>query len=168
MHLPDGNLNGQGFGSASHQSLSRLQNRSITHIDAVDGQSSYTLSELNDALVSLMHSYQPAEIRTQSAQQGHKITDHSDHGGVGRIVKHAHDLYQQQQFESAIQVPLVFYLGYQGRELPANVSGDDLAKKEATFFVYANHDGAACNSPNQCRHIATYPSYLERQYRVDN
>jgi len=49
MHLPDGNLNGQGFSSSHNESLARLEAGQVKTLHSVDGQSTYTSQELVNA-----------------------------------------------------------------------------------------------------------------------
>ena len=66
IHLPDGNLNGQGFKSSGYESLAKLYSGSISTINSVDHQSYYTAAQLTAALSSLMIVYRATEINTQS------------------------------------------------------------------------------------------------------
>lgn len=165
MHLPDGNLGGQGFASVANQSIARLEAGQIRQIDSVDGQSVYTADQVSDALTTLMHLYQPAEIHTQSNVSGRKFVDHSDHRATGRFVKRAYDNYEIEQFNNKISVPIRYYIGYPIHERPENVSGTDLAEKEAAFFMYGKHDGSVCHSVKECDSSTVYYSYLTRQYQ---
>lgn len=166
MHLPDGNLLGQGFGASANQSLGKLLRGDIHTITSVDGQSSYSRDGLVDALVALMHVYQPAEIRTQSTMNDGVLPDHSDHLSVGALTRRAHDRYQNQQFEDKIQVPVSYYRGYPIRRQPVNLVGPELDEKQAIFLMYAKHDDGVCQSVDQCGRSATYGSYLQRQYQA--
>jgi len=165
FHLPDGNTKGQGFSSSNFQSLAKLESGAISVEQSVDGQSSYTLTQLIAALTSLMHAYQPAEIRTQSGFTGSRYRDHSDHIAVGSLVKKAYSAYEAQQYEDQVAIPLEFYIGYPVHERPANVFGSDLAQKEATFLVYSKFDGGACQSLQQCLANPAYNAYLTREYQ---
>ncbi|HVO86429.1 MAG TPA: PIG-L family deacetylase [Candidatus Binatia bacterium] len=167
MHLPDGNLNGQGFPSSHFQSLAKLESGAITQFQSVDGQSVYTSAQLTDALTMLMHAYQPAEIRTQANYVSQKYPDHSDHMAVGRDVKQAYVQYEIQQYENQVTIPLKFYIGYPIHERPANVTGDDLTQKELTFVAYSKFDGGVCQSLQRCLADPAYGAYLVRQYQND-
>jgi LmbE family N-acetylglucosaminyl deacetylase/putative flippase GtrA len=164
IHLPDGNLNGQGFGASHHESLDGLEAKHINKLQAVDGQSSYTDKQLTDAITELMHTYQPAEIHTQSNYAGDQYKDHSDHRATGRLAVQAYRQYEAQQFNDAVTIPLVFYMGYPVHQFPANVSGQDLQAKEAAFTAYAAFDNGVCHSLQGCQQNSVYGIYLARQY----
>ena len=159
MHLPDGDLHGQGFASSRHESLTELRVGSLERIQSVDGQSEYTEASLTKALTELMQLYNPTVIRTQAVYNGSQISDHSDHRAVGYLATAA-----RQQYEQA-DVDLQYFLGYPGREHPANLSGNDLNQKLSVFFAYAHYDGGVCRDQLACQQTPTYGSYLQRQYR---
>ena len=163
MHLPDGNLRGEGF-NKQHESLAALEAGRIVRLTSVDRQSSYTADELTTALVNLFHAYQPAEIHTQSNYAGQQYQDHSDHRATGRFVTRAHKLYEAEQYGGYLTVPLKYYIGYPIHQFTPNVSGQDLINKEKAFLAYASFDGGVCHSIEQCRQVPTYGSYLDRQY----
>jgi hypothetical protein len=64
-----------------------------------------------------------------------------------------------------VTIPLKFYTGYPSHQFPSNVSGTDLATKEAVFLAYAAYDGGVCHTIAQCLQTPTYGSYLSRQYQ---
>jgi LmbE family N-acetylglucosaminyl deacetylase len=166
MHLPDGNVDGQGFDSTNHESLSRLENGQVSAVHTADHQSIYSSSQLSDALTILMRTYQPNEIRTQANVVNHHYPDHSDHMAVGRYVKQAYGAYTGGLAEDAVP-PLVFYIGYPIHSLSANVTDEDLARKQHTFFEYSHFDGGVCGSVAQCAQGTVYNIYLNRQYKSD-
>ena len=161
FHLPDGNLNGQGFASSNFESLADLYSGSISSIQTVDQQSTYTASSLVSALASLMHYYQPSEIWTQSDY--FKTGDHSDHITTGKFVTEAYNTYETQQYQDLVTIPIVYYAGYPIRGLPANVSGQDLAFKIKVFTAYAKHDANICNAGG-CYNLSEYSGYFTKQY----
>jgi LmbE family N-acetylglucosaminyl deacetylase len=164
VHLPDGGIHGEGFPATAYETLAKLDGGNMKTMHAVDGQSYYGADDLVSALSELMHTYQPSEIRTQANYPGHQFTDHSDHMAVGRFVKRAYAAYENQQFEDEVQIPIKFYIGYPVHERPENISGADLATKEAIFFQYARFDGAVCITIDQCNR-GPYVFYLTRQYQ---
>jgi LmbE family N-acetylglucosaminyl deacetylase len=168
MHLPDGGVRGGGFSTSHYENLARLKAGSIGRLHTVDNQSSYTASQLQDALISIMQTYHPAEVRTQSKQFGRYFHDHSDHMAVGAFTAQAHAEYVKQQFEGLVSIPLKFYLGYPTHESPENVGGTELQEKTAAFLEYAKYDGGVCHSVEQCRRDPAYGAYLPRQYEVSN
>lgn len=164
MYLPDGNMRGQGFPATNNQSLEKLNSGQINSIDSVYTESNFTSAQLSSALTSLMQVYQPSEIRTQSNKTGASSNDHSDHKATGQFTTKAYNDYIQQKFEGKVKIPLKYYLGYTGRELPRNVEGDIYGQKEQTFLEYSRYDGAVCHSVSQCQRDPAYGFYLPRQY----
>jgi LmbE family N-acetylglucosaminyl deacetylase len=163
MHLPDGNIKGQGFAASQFQNLAKLESGKIPQIHTVYSGSSYTLPQLTNTLVQLMLTYQPTEIRTQSSIPGHQYPDHSDHMAVGRIAESAHQQYEQQQYEGYVKIPVRHYMGYPTHEQPADITGEDLAAKQAAFFAYAQFDKAVCDNAIACANNPAYGAYLPRQ-----
>ncbi len=164
MHLPDGNMKGDGFSTSHNESLARLEAGKIKLLQSVDGQSSYSSSGLQAALSALMHLYQPAEIRTQANFAGTKYPDHSDHMAVGRFVKRAYVNYEREQYAGLVTIPIQFYIGYPIHQFAAEVSGGDLQAKENAFLAYAKYDGGVCHSVQACSKQPAYGAYLRRQY----
>jgi len=167
MHLPDGNLQGQGFRSSHHESLASLEAGQIQNIHSIDHQSTFSAEDLSGALTTFMRLYQPTEIRTQANLASRSHPDHSDHMAVGRIAKAAYQSYIDQQFDSKPLIPLTFYTGYPIQNMPANVTGQDLRDKERAFFAYAKYDPSVCSSEEQCSFNSNYGWYLKRQYQND-
>lgn len=165
FHLPDGNIHGQGFPASYNESLEKLESGKISAMQTVDRQSNYNLAQLRSALTALMHFYQPTEIRTQANYIGRQFPDHSDHMAVGSLVKQSYSLYEQQQFENSIVIPLKFYIGYPIHPMPANVSGLDLQAKTEAFLEYAQFDTAVCHNMAQCNKDLNISVYLRRQYQ---
>jgi LmbE family N-acetylglucosaminyl deacetylase len=165
MHLPDGNLKGQGFPSTQYESLAKLESGQNKVLNTVDGQSSYTDAQLVNALVTLMYTYQPTIINTQANYVSSQFPDHSDHMAVGRYVKRAYRLYETEQYANQVTIPIKFYIGYPIRTMPQNVFGSLLAEKEAAWLAYAKSDGGVCQSLTQCAKTSTYGSYLIREYQ---
>jgi LmbE family N-acetylglucosaminyl deacetylase len=164
FHLPDGNLRGEGFSETSHASLKELTENKVLNIKTVDNKSVYTNKDLQSALVRLMEIYKPSLVRTQSSINSVKYEDHSDHQTVNKLAAAAFTQYQHSFNPNS---KITYYMGYPGRERPANVSQPDLAKKEAVFLEYAKFDSFVCSSLKACNQTATYNAYLHRQYQVD-
>lgn len=165
MNLPDGNVQGEGFPASNFESLARLESGRTAAIHSVDRESSYSKSQLITALVSLMQLYQPTEIRTQATFVSNIFPDHSDHVAVSNLTQEAYSQYNAEQFNDAVTIPFLQYIGYPTHAMSPNVSGDDLAAKELTFLTYAKFDSGVCRSMQQCNETATYGSYLSRQYQ---
>ncbi len=165
MHLPDGGIHGDGFAPSRFESLSKLYNNNIKSIQSVDNQSTYTSAELTGSLTSLMHIFQPAEIRTQSDYVSNVYPDHSDHMTVGRFTNRAYNVFETEQYNNEVYIPIKYYIGYPIHDMPANIGDADLNAKTAIFITYSQYDGSVCDSVEQCSHEATYGSYLARQYQ---
>jgi LmbE family N-acetylglucosaminyl deacetylase len=160
MHLPDGNLNGQGYQISGFESLSRLRNGTVAEVQTVDGQSRYSSSQLTDTLTGLMNFYVPTSINTQaSTNVGHTYHDHVDHTTVGQYVEAGYEGYVNKT-----TTPLLYYVGYPVRERHENVFDTDLIRKTKTFLTYATFDGGVCQTQAMCDETPTYNAYLHRQY----
>ncbi len=161
MHLPDGNVNGQGFASSTDEGLAKLGSGTIASISSVDGQSRYSYDQLRDAIRALINVYSPDTLHTQLPQNASETyPDHSDHLAVGRLTTAAFQPF-------ALNHPLTrltYYTGYPVHDQPQNVSGTDLDRKEQVFFTYSHFDGSTCQSAEQCASSSVYEVYLQRQY----
>ena len=160
MHLPDGNINGQGYKVSGFASLTRLRSGQVARVQTVDEQSYYSSEELTQALTTLMDYYLPTVLNTQaSSDMGHVYHDHQDHLAVGRYVNDAFKSYVNEAI-----TPLKHYIGYPIRERAVNVTGKDFTDKIKTFLSYATYDGSVCQSQATCDETPTYNAYLKRQY----
>jgi len=117
------------------------------------------------ALAALMNLYNPVEIRSQANDFSAKYPDHSDHIATGKLAAAARNEYESNELENKVSIPLSLYMGYPVHDLPPNVSGADLAKKEQTFFAYSHYDGGGCLSMQACSTHSAYGIYLQRMYR---
>jgi LmbE family N-acetylglucosaminyl deacetylase len=167
MHLPDGNLSGQGFFSTRHESLERLEHGIIDTIQSVDGLSSYTAPQLVETLQTILQTYKPVKIRTQSTEVGAPYPDHSDHRAVGYFVSQAYDQYQQNS-TTQTNMPLLYYTGYSIRSNPENLANDALVEKALPFFKYAAYDKGVCITIQECDATSSYGAYLHRQYQASS
>jgi LmbE family N-acetylglucosaminyl deacetylase len=168
MRLPDGGLNGNGFGVTHSQSLAALYSGKSKRLETVDKQSNFSSNQLSAALTTLMANYQASTIHTQSSLHGTLYVDHSDHQAAGAFAKRAFDAYAQQQFDGQASLTIKYYVGYPVRQLPVNLTAEEIARKQAVFLKYAKHDGAVCHTAAQCDQTSTYGSYLKRQYQNPN
>jgi len=166
MHLPDGNLVGQGFAATHNQSLDHLNSSALKRIHSIDNQSVYTSMQLIQALTTLMNTYQPSEIRLQSAYNDPVYPDHSDHRAAGSYAQAATTAYVQQPSRVGLQIPKLFYIGYPVHGLPENVTGQDLVDSIKVFLEYAKYDGRVCQTESQCDRTPTYNAYLRTQYQA--
>lgn len=165
LHLPDGGLKGDGFSATKQATLAKLYGGQIANMRTVDNQSTYTSAQLVKTLSTLMHVYQPSQLRAQSNVAGGQIQDHSDHRAGGQFVKKAYQQFEEEQYDSKLMIPFSYYVGYPIRPNPANVSGLELEQKEAAFLEYAKYDGGVCQTDVICDNTPTYGSYLHREYQ---
>lgn len=163
MHLPDGNLHGDGFFQTSNQSLAKLFDGSLTTINAVDGQSRYTKDQLIESLFLLMQAYQPTSVRSQSTVESNQFNDHNDHHRVSDFTTAAHEKYQTAVGKDMLTILLSYYVGYPVRDQAENVSNAELVLKQNAFFEYAKFDGSVCGSLQECAQTPTYNAYLTHQ-----
>lgn len=162
LHLPDGNLDGQGFRATKFESLVKLETGAVGHLRTVDGQSTYTSSELTKTLMQLMEAFRPTEINTLALKNfSSKFPDHSDHITTAQYAQAAYKQFSSQY--SA--VPFKSYVGYPVRDQQPNISAPDLLAKEAAFFNYSIHDRGTCGSVVSCDQMS-YIYYLQRQYQA--
>ena len=161
MLLPDGNLTGQGFSGHNFQSLQELYYGSIGNINTVDGQSIYSKNDLISALLTLMNTYGPGEIRTQDVSSP---ADHSDHKTVGQIATDVYNIYNTSLFHGLVNLPFFYYDGYQTRSMAKNVTGQDLQTKTEAFKAYISYDLATCFNTVACLSSQSYGGYLDKQY----
>ncbi len=165
LHIPDGNMNGNGFASTRHESLGRLYSSHIPLIRTVDNSSTYTREQLINTLVSLMQFYTPESIRSQSADKSGQFIDHSDHTNVAYFTTDAYTIYTQAM---EIKPQIVYYLGYPVHSLPGNVFDEDLIEKTKAFEAFGRYDNAVCHSSVECDTKSVYGFYLRRQYIRDH
>ena len=165
IRLPDGNLHGEGFGASNHESLQKLLSGNINSIHSIYGQSSFSKAGLIKTLASLMHIYQPAEIRSLSNYKNatEHVSDHSDHIASASFTDMAYKKFEKDQYNNTVIISFIHYMGYPISKLPENVPESTLDDKSNTFFAYATHDGAVCRDSEECSH-AVYGLYLTRQY----
>ena len=165
FRLPDGSPNGDGFKGDNYESLAKLNTSKIRQINSIDGQSSYSSSQLNDALVALMETYLPTKIQTQANLVSSQYPDHSDHMTAGRIATQANKLFVNAQYANQLVIPIIYYVGYPIHQFPSNVTGQDLINKENAFYSYGKFDDGACHDEQSCNAGTAYFFYLTRQYQ---
>jgi hypothetical protein len=165
LRLPDGNPDGSGAAAHQRQSLLKLRANQIPSIATVDGSGSYTKASLLATVTALVEDFAPDVIRTQDYAAGdfQPVADHADHTCAAYLAHAASDAYSKpHQF--------IGYLDYQVSDYPPNVTGADLAAKQAAFYLYDSYDSLLkCYTPplraknHQCD---AYVEWLTRQYRV--
>jgi LmbE family N-acetylglucosaminyl deacetylase len=159
MRLPDGGYpDGDGTALYGYQSLKKLWQGTISSIEAVDGSTSYTRSDLITTLGALMTSYAPRWISTQDYVGTFGDGDHPDHYATADFAEAAHQLYTAPH-------DFIGYEGYNTQTLAANVTGVLLTQKQNSFYSYGADDSMECYNAATC---AAKPesSWLQRQYTV--
>ena len=162
LRLPDGNIDGRGFGRGG---LQRLWSGAASSLTSVDSGDSYSRDELVLTLRALLRSASPHTVRAMDfrrAPYGFGSGDHSDHVATAYLTEAA---------LGAGNPALKGYLGYLGVAAgPTNVEDPLLRVKTEAFMAYAKHDSAIpCQSSAQCGDHRTggrYSHWLPRQYRL--
>lgn len=153
LRLPDGAVDGTGFGKGS---IEQLWRGTVASLTTVDSAAAYTRGDLVSALVALMNSYQPSRINTQDFSGVFGGEDHSDHFATGFFAREASHAYTAEH-------QIFGYRGYATAHMPENVSEPWRSRKIDTFFTYTPFDPNACGqTPEQCAGI--YMSWMSRQY----
>jgi LmbE family N-acetylglucosaminyl deacetylase len=152
LRLPDGNFNGAGFASTTHQSLQQLWIGSISTIETIDGSSRYSKATLISVLTRLMFSFQPDHIHTQDYIGTYGDGDHSDHHSVAYFVQAARQMYITSH-------SFIGYEGYAASSRLANITGVDLIAKQNAFQAYAHYDKVVGAVPE------FFPKSLRRSVR---
>jgi LmbE family N-acetylglucosaminyl deacetylase len=167
MRLPDGNPDGSGSKYHHRQSLWKLRAGEIHTIQAVDGSTSYTKAGLLATMTKLVQSFEPNVIRTQDYITGDfaLVGDHSDHTTTAQLAHAASDAYQRPH-------TFIGYVDYNVASRPANLSGPDLALKQAAFYLYDRYDSQlpcytrALRANPKNSECSSYAIWLEREYQV--
>ncbi len=159
LRLPEGGWpEGDGTSKYGHQSLKKLWNGSLAKLVAVDKLNSYTNDTLTATLAVIIQLARPANINVQDYMGTFGDGDHADH--------HAGAYFAVAANKSCRAAHILHgYADYATADMPANVSGKDLAAKTASFYAYARFDPLVCQSPARC---AGKPesAWLRRQYVV--
>lgn len=159
LRLPEGGWpEGDGTSAYGHQSLKKLWNGSLAQLVTVDKLNSYTKDTLTATLAAIMQLARPTRINVQDYAGTFGDGDHADHHAGAYFAVAANESYRAAHI-------LHGYADYVTADMPANVSGKDLAAKTASFYAYARFDPLECQSPAQC---AGRPesAWLRRQYTV--
>lgn len=159
LRLPEGGWpEGDGTPTYGHQSLKKLWNGSLATLIAVDKLNSYSKDTLTATLGAIMQLARPATINVQDYVGTFGDGDHGDHHAGAYFAVAASKSYRAAHI-------LRGYADYATADMPANVSGKDLAAKTASFYAYARFDPLVCQSPAQCTGKPE-SAWLRRQYVV--
>lgn len=162
LRLPDGGLDGGGFGSTGHASLPKLLDGAVSTLAPIDGGPAVSLDTLRATVREIASAYAPSEVLTH-IPRGTGVTagDHPDHSVVGTLVRDA-ALGGAMPRES-----VRYYIGYPSQNMPVNVTGDALKRKVDTYRVYAKEDPVlACADNSACLARAKFGAWLQRSYSL--
>ena len=131
LRLPDGNIDGSGFGGVNAgQSLEKLRTGAITQIAAVDGSSIYTSwNDLVNTLKAIINQEKGTDpevwINIPSTDPGFNPGDHSDHYNTSDAA--------QQAVSSLSWVGITTWVGYHSANLPTNLTTEQIEEEAAMF-----------------------------------
>jgi LmbE family N-acetylglucosaminyl deacetylase len=159
FRLPDGNPKGTGYAITGNQSLQNLWNGTLSAIDAIDGSTSYTSSDLEATLATLITQVNPLYVRTQDYVGSYGGGDHSDHYSTAYLTKAA-------ATASSVPVTALSYVCYPGLKQPVNLGRQVVAKKVNAYLAYAPDDPAVpqTQAELQSEWNGDYYGWLSRQY----
>ncbi len=160
LRLPDGNLDGRGFGDTHDVSLAQLANGQIDTIRTLDG-AVVTWDELTATITDLIRIFGPDRFSTHvpGDAEGWARGDHADHAATGTLARSA--------WRTAGLDPsqVTYAVGYQSADYPVNVAGSLLEAKLAVFLAYSAHDTVPpCRDAASCLVSATFGAWLQREY----
>ncbi|NIZ92784.1 DUF7402 domain-containing protein, partial [Kineococcus rubinsiae] len=169
LRLPDGNVDGSGFGTTRYASLQKLYTGSIATISTVDSGAgagaSYTRAQLSATLGALVLAQRASHVRTLDFTGTFGDGDHSDHHAVGYLVR-------DEVRAVAPGATLAGYSGYPGAGSPVNVptTSPEFTAKAAAFEAYAPYDALLeCRTAQDCltgSRRGDEGAWLQRQYTV--
>ncbi|TXK13156.1 PIG-L family deacetylase [Microbacterium hatanonis] len=162
LHLPDGNLNGQGYPATGEVSLAKLAANKIAALPPSTGGAPLSWSAIVASLDDLIGAYQPASFFTHVPGSANTLAkgDHADHAITGIIARKA--------WFSDVRggATIMYAMGYQSAQRPANLSGDVLRHKIAVFRTYAADDPVirGCSDDASCLAVPRFGGWLGREY----
>lgn len=165
--LPDGGIRGSGYDVKGNppRSLAGMLNGAKPSLTSIDNRGVYTKDMLITSLAQLIARYKPEEVRVQAVLPDERAADHSDHYATGWIARQA--FMQFQASHSDVNTAITYYMGYPVMYREENISGEDLAAKEAAFLAYAKFDGSVCQNNDECTYgDNAYVKYLPRMYTI--
>lgn len=132
LRLPDGNLDGNGFQSYQHQSLSRFRDRQINTLSALDNSATYeSWSDLQNTLRTIIYSESKGIhdkcINYLNPDAGKNPNDHIDHITTGQAI---------QEMTAIPGVRQALFVGYSNSNAKENLQPEDLFWKAGMFAAY--------------------------------
>ena len=162
LHLPDGNLNGQGYPATGEVSLAKLAADKVAALPPSTGGAPLSWSAIVASLRDLIGAYQPESFFTHVPGSANALAkgDHADHAITGIIARKA--WFSDDRGGATI----MYAMGYQSAQRPANLSGDVLRHKIAVFRTYAADDPVirGCSDDASCLAVPRFGGWLGREY----
>ncbi|GAA5954834.1 hypothetical protein JCM3765_007787 [Sporobolomyces pararoseus] len=161
FRLPDGNMDGTGYGLSGYQSLRSLYFGSVSTISSFGGSATFNLGTLKQAIQEIIAARQPLRVRTLDYLSQFDSGDHSDHLATARIVSSL----------VPSNVSLSGYIGYGIANFPPTMTTSDASfmAKSSAFFTYTPYDVAECQSYTACVQAGRGEAYwLRRQYQTSS
>ena len=143
LRLPDGNVDGSGFASTSYESLLKLMNNTISTMDTVDGNATYSgISDVMDTLDTIMtnernatdpniHPWLNANEYSGMRNTNDATQDHTDHRVLGSILA---------SFAHYNGYNRLWWQSYTVRSAGGytTLTGTDLTNKDKVFHAYTS------------------------------
>jgi LmbE family N-acetylglucosaminyl deacetylase len=162
FRLVDGNIDGSGFESDGYESLEKLAAGTIATIRDVDGPEQLTQDDITHSLAEIIADAEPDALLTGMPREAVDLArgDHSDHSATASFARAA---WRSMDFDPA---SVTHAIGYQTSDYPANIEGDELARKVAAFSAYAVQDPvtANCRDLDSCLNLRLFGAWLQREY----
>lgn len=177
FRLPDGNMDGTGYGLTGYESLRSLcvlnsrqdlvsfeltffafRNSyfgSISTISSFGGSASFTLGTLKQAISEILAARQPLKVRTLDYLSQFDCGDHSDHLATAKITASLVDT----------NTSMSGYIAYGVSNFPPTMTTSDpsFMSKSSAFFAYTPYDAAECQSYSTCVQAGRGEAYWLRR-----
>lgn len=132
LRLPDGNLNGDGFGKYNHHSLSKLRQRQINSITAIDNSTTYSnwqdfYNTLETIILTECSGISNTWINYLNPNPDINPKDHADHTVTGQAI---------QSMGIISNLFQVLFIGYNLRIAQQNLNEADYFWKAGMFAAY--------------------------------
>lgn len=161
LRIPDGYPGGGGTTRYDGDSLEKLWQGTIEDVTTVDGQNSYSRSDLTRILQALIEHEQADNLMIEDHETHYTSRDHSDHIHTA--------VFAEAAAAAAGTIDPTGYITYATSDLPVNVEDNSLALE--VVLAYAAHDPAL--DPNGLDDgvitiSPTYEGWTQRQYYTDD
>ena len=157
LRLPDGGLDGKGFG---HGSLQQLENGETAGLQTVDTRSTFTKKELGRTLQTLIEVENPhgfnVSLHYQNPYAGDNF-DHPDHLATGRLLNN---------IQAPISAVRFLYSSYACDALALTLDAPQRTLKYHLFQAYQNTLKSLCGYDTLAEDPAQYARWLEKASHV--